>query len=81
VLGVSALSFLAQFLRRRDVNNAENASATKAATRQSDPRIHTKQHEIKFRGGDASKPRDLLAKYGTLQVYDAEGRAVESKNN
>jgi len=27
--------------------------------------------------GDASKTREILAKYGTVKVYDAEGKPVE----
>ena len=29
--------------------------------------------------GDAKQVRDAVAKYGTVEVYDAEGKAVEAK--
>ncbi len=28
--------------------------------------------------GDASKARDVLTKYGTVEVYDADGKPVQS---
>jgi zinc protease len=31
--------------------------------------------------GDASKARDVLAKYGKVEIYDADGNPVETKNN
>jgi len=29
--------------------------------------------------GDAKQVRDAVAKYGTVEVYDAEGKPVEAK--
>jgi len=31
--------------------------------------------------GDATKARDVLAKYGKVEVYDAEGNPVATKDN
>jgi zinc protease len=31
--------------------------------------------------GDATKARDVMAKYGSVEVYDAEGKPVEKKQN
>ena len=31
--------------------------------------------------GDASKAREVLAKYGKVQLYDAEGKPIGSENN
>jgi len=40
-----------------------------------------KEHLQVVAVGDASKARDVLAKYGTVQVYDADGKPIGGTEN